>query len=129
MEAEQRIKDAEAAKIRIVATPGKMISGNNDDNLVIEQGVHQTNHLSAMAGSVDDNYLVIGAHVEPNLRQKIFRHEYIDFARLLTHDRITCEEDHRMEIVSKGGMTYFVPVADRENTMTISSFNRWEQAF
>ena len=34
-----------------------------------------------------------------------------------------------MELISKGGSTYFVLVADREVNGSISSFNRWEQAF
>ena len=40
---------------------------------------------------------------------------------------MTSQEDTRMELVSRGGSTYFVPV--NENTGTISHFGRWEQAF
>ena len=43
-------------------------------------------------------------------------------------DLIGMEEDHRMEMINKNGMTYWVPVADHETT-TIGSYAKWEQAF
>ena len=54
--------------------------------------------------------------------------EYVDFAKLIPKDKITAEEDHRMEMINKGGMSYWVPVANCETT-TISGFGKWEQAF
>ena len=48
---------------------------------------------------------------------------------LIPRERIAKEDDHCMELVSRGGSTFFVPVADRENSGVISSFNKWEQAF
>ena len=55
--------------------------------------------------------------------------EYIDFAKLLPRDRLMCEENNQMEIVCKGGLTYFVPVSDREANGQINNFFKWEQAF
>ena len=121
LEVENRIRDAEAAKMRIIATPG------NDFDIVGQPVSRENTH--AMVNSIDDQYLVIGANVDPSLRQKIFRHEYIDFAWLLPKDRVVKEDDHCMELVNKGGYTYFVPVSDRECTSSISSFSCWEQAF
>ena len=54
--------------------------------------------------------------------------EYIDFAKLLPKDRITKTDDHRLELVYKGGATFFSPVSDRELT-SINGFSKWEQAF
>ena len=34
----------------------------------------------AVRGNVDDNYLVIGSHVDQALQSKIVNHEYVDFA-------------------------------------------------
>ena len=125
------VREAEASKVRIFATPGNF---NITDNLVDkfltqtrneqEQNQTQTCHSAV----VDENYLVIGTHLDQSLVDKIVNGEYVDFARLLPKDRITREEDHRMEIVNKGGLTYFVPVSDRE-CGSISNFSRWEQAF
>ena len=77
---------------------------------------------------IDDNYVVIGAHIDQISRNKIVNHEYIDFARLIPKDKIIKDEDHCMELVSRAGMTYFVPVSDREGSV-INSFAKWEQAF
>ena len=77
---------------------------------------------------VDENYLVIGSHLDGGLQNKIINNEYVDFSKLITKDRVTRDEDHRMELISKGGQTYFVPVSDRESS-GINSFYKWEQAF
>ena len=37
-------------------------------------------------------------------------------------------EDHRFELVVKGGATFFAHISDRDST-TISNFSCWEQAF
>ena len=43
-------------------------------------------------------------------------------------DKIGQEEDHHMEIINRGGLTYWVPASDREIT-SISSYGKWKQAF
>ena len=90
------------------------------------QLINDTNTMSV--AQVDENYLLIGAHINQGLRNKIVNFEYIDFSRLLPRDRVTREDDHRMELVSRGGSTFFVSVVDREMT-SINSFTKWEQAF
>ena len=78
--------------------------------------------------AMDENYMVIGAHVDSVLQQKIIAMEYIDFARLIPKDKISRTKDHRFELVVRGGSTFFAPVSDREST-TINSFSKWEQAY
>ena len=78
---------------------------------------------------MNENYLIIGRHVDLALQQKIVNHEYVDFARLLPRGKSTSlEGDNRMELVSRGGSTFFVPVPDRETT-GVTNFQKWEQAF
>ena len=79
---------------------------------------------------VDENYLVIGAHVDPTIQQKIVNNEFIDFAKLLPKGRFegVHEDESKLELVTRGGSTYFVPAGDRKNS-SISSFAKWEQAF
>ena len=74
------------------------------------------------AAVVDENYVIIGGHLDENLRNKILNHEYVDFARLLPKDRLQREEDHRMEIVNRNGARFFVPVSDRETAGSITNF-------
>ena len=77
---------------------------------------------------VDENYSLVAAHVDQSIRDKILNGEYVDFAKLLPRDRIGWHDDNRMEMMYKDGRTYFVPASERDN-ISISSFNRWEQAF
>ena len=81
-------------------------------------------NIHQAAALVDEDYFMLGGNVDENLRNKILNHEYIDFARLLLKDLLICEEDHRMELVSRGGNTFFVPVADRETSGNINSFSK-----
>ena len=108
--AEQMLRDAEAAKARIYEVPGTFNKQNHDFVM-------------------DESYLLVGNNVQDSVRSKIINGEYVDFVKLLPHDRVSMEEDNRMEMINKGGMSYWVPIADRENTSTINGFNKWEQAF
>ena len=110
--AEQMVKEAESAKARMFGIPG------NNNMVAIKQ-----------ATIFDDDYMSIGTHLDGSIEKKIVNNEYIDFSKLLPRDRIVGEEDHRMEIVNRGRMSYFVPVSDREGNGTITSFSKWEQAF
>ena len=129
-QADQIIKDAEENKARMLATPG-----NCQINFPVIHNQLEPGQINAPlmahqhATLVDENYLVIGGHVDEALRVRIVNHEYIDFARLLPKDRLSREEDNRMELISKSGSMYFVLVADREVNGSISNFTRWEQAF
>ena len=121
-ESERVIREAEALKAWLYATPGNcsrnLSSWNNE---LANHSVHQSS-------LVDENYLVIGTHVDPNLQQKIINCEYVDFSKRISKGNMMVNEDHRMELVSKGGLTYFVPVSDCDS-IVINSFSRWEQAF
>ena len=116
------VKEAESARAQMIATPGKQArSPNFRRDSVQGAQVHRSTEL-------DEEYLVVGGHVDEALRVKIVNFEYIDFARLLLKDKILKSEDNRLELVFKNGATYFTPVFDRE-TSAITNFNRWEQAF
>ena len=53
--------------------------------------------------------------------------EYIDFARLLPHDRVIQEEDNRLPLINKGGTPYLIPA--NETPLGIASYAKWDQAF
>ena len=109
--AEKLIKEAEAAKARIYSTPGKCEEINKQFHSVI----------------VDEDYLLVASHVDSAMYNKIILGGYVDFARLIPRDRIQQEEEQRLEVVVKGGHTYWVPV--EKDSQAIVNFNRWEQAF
>ena len=130
---DQMVKEAEASKARMFATPGKMNNLTNVMNAMNPTAGNAINwpELSSdimISTLVDEEYLIIGSHIDETMQRKILNNEYIDFAKLLPRDRLVQEEDHRMELVNKGGLTFFMPVADRESG-AINSFAKWEQAF
>ena len=114
--AKEIICESEASRARILATPGNCdeFERNITNN---PQLVSATQHLSL----VDENYIVVGGYIEASLKEKIVKGEYIDFARLLPRNRGLGDE-HRLELINRGGQTYFVP-ANRE-VGTISSFHK-----
>ena len=103
--------DAKNAKARIYPKTG---NANQSENF----------KTTAM---MDEDYLVIGAHIDESMQQKIVRGEYIDFGKLLPRDKIiSSEEDNRLELVIRNGKTIWLPVSE---SVTINNFSKWEQAF
>ena len=119
---ENMVCKAEASRACILGTKGN--DSSKLENNLFNQLVIKDSYLTI----ADENYMVVGAHLDQTLHSRIVNHEYVDFAKLLPRGKVTKEEDHRMELVSKGGATYFVPVSDCENT-GISNFSKWQQAF
>ena len=70
----------------------------------------------------------MGTHVNPNLKLKIQEGQYVDLSRLLPRDKIRTEDDHRLEMINKGGLTYWIPLAEKDLS-PINSYIKWEQAF
>ena len=119
--ADQMIRDAEKSKACVFPQPGK---GNGNQPKSDKGGSLDFHQLTAR---VDDDYMVIGGHIDEALSTKIKKGDYVDFRKLLPHDQIVAEEDSRMELIFKGGKAYWVP-ATRE-VSAINSFTKWEQAF
>ena len=101
-----------------MTTPGKVNSG---DRYRVNQ---EAKGYSMLA---DDNYVIVGAHNDNSLKERILRSEYIDFARLLPKEKMSGNEG-RLELVNRGGQTYFIPVGERDGP-GINILHRWEQAF
>ena len=117
-QADKIIRGAEAAKAHVFGTPGK-------DQVLYKN----TNNCNTSAATVDENYIIVGAHLDEALIDKVKKGAYIDFAWLLPHEK-QFEEDHRLELIYKGDQTYFMPVAECEGASgRITNLHKWEQAF
>ena len=124
--ADEVIKEAEAGKARMYATPGNQICNDLIDNFLRQtRDEGQMVRELSRSALIDENYMTMGTHINKSLADKIIAGEYMDFARLLPRERIAVQDNHRMELVSRGGFTYFVSVADCE-TNTINNFSKWE---
>ena len=84
--AEEKIKEAETSKARILSTPGKQSHLLNGGFEVPVLPSHAVN-VPCQGSNVDDNYIIVGAHLETSLKDKICKREYVDFARLLPRER------------------------------------------
>ena len=73
---------------------------------------------------VDEDYLVVAAHIDDTLNCRIRAGEYVDFTRLLPWDRVQMEQDNRLQILNFNGQLSCAPV--NETNVTITSFARWE---
>ena len=121
LRANQAIREAEAAKIRMLATPGKQCYDAGEDCF---QGGTAIQHSSI----VDECYVSVGAHVDSNLSDKIKRGEYVDFVKLLPRDRLSAVQEDKLELVYKNGQMFFIPARDKD-IIGITNFHCWEQAF
>ena len=114
----------ERGKARVLEIPGMINSINNLESNNVDR---YTGDL-ILSVIVDESYSAIATHVDENLHRQIKEGCYVDFSKLLPKDRVSAEEDVRMEMVNKGGLSYWVPLSERNNS-AISSIAKWEQAF
>ena len=74
----------------------------------------------------DDMFFHVTCHIDPMLKAKIAKGEFVELERLLPRQRGAGGNDNRMNIVQRDGQTYFVPASSPNR---ISSIRKWEQAF
>ena len=115
--AERIIREAELSKALVYDTPGK------DDKKLLPLNMISDYVQDAIA---DEHYKIIGVHIDQTTKTKILNNEYVDFTKLLPRDRVSQEEDGRVQMIFKNGIPFYIPVNDYQQ---ISSFSRWEQAF
>ena len=119
----KRMHESETLKARIYDVTG---NENQIDNTLNRL---RLDHAMQGGRSMDDSYMLVASHVEDSIRAKILNHEYIDFAKLLRRDKpgMGDEDGQKMMMVNKGGLSYWVPMQDRNGN--ISSYQKWEQAY
>ena len=75
----------------------------------------------------DDAFFHITCHVNPTLRAKIEKGEYVDLEKLIPKNRFKNRKDEgHFEWVTRGGYTYLAPI---EKDSKIVGIRKWEQAF
>ena len=108
--AEKVIREAEAAKARMIEVTGRKNFYNPNHGVSAKVNLENEFVHSAM---VDENFLLVAAHVDETLRKKIEDDEYVDFAKLLPRDQVKEHNDNRFEWVIEEGHTYLAPAQDR----------------
>ena len=78
---------------------------------------------------IDEEYSLVGGHIDENLQKIIEGGGYVDFAKLLHKDRVEQENDNRLKIMTgQGGGTFLAPYSDRFLS-SVNSLSKWQQAF
>ena len=133
--ADRMVKEAEEARARVYDVTGKELLIESIDNGLTQiraecsqpkNGEHQEGNCCG----VDNDYLLVASHLDKNMRTRILNYEYVDFAKLLRKDWFgpgTKDEQRRMIMVNKGGMTFWVPAIDK--SYAINNYACWDQAF
>ena len=93
-----------------------------------QQGSHLIPNIGS--GVSDDDFFHLTCHIEPSLKHKIEKGEFVELEKLLPKDRTQFSQggakENRLEWVQRDGNTYLVS-AGRD--AKISGIRRWEQAF
>ena len=100
--AEKLMSEADANKARKASAPGKPFDWDIDLNKQFHSVL------------VDEDFLLVAAHVDTTVYNKIISGEHVDFARLIPRDRVAQEDDHRMKMIFRGGQPYWVPAHEKE---------------
>ena len=131
MQKEKEARDSEAARIILEAEKfcANVNAPKGNDLNALDFGIDQQKEMDNLRlNDNDDNFFHVTCHVEPGLRAKIERGEFIDLECLLTKDtNFKVYDEKRIELVSRGGNTFFTSVSDRE--AKINGIRKWEQAF
>ena len=77
-------------------------------------------------GLSDKNFFHVTCHIDPQLKNRIEKGEFIELDKLLPKTQSQSSEG-KMELVSRNGSTFFVP--SEGNTNKINGIRQWEQAF
>ena len=85
----------------------------------------------------DDEFFHITSQIEPSLKSKIERGEFIDLERLLPKDKFSSsirggsEELNRQlfQLIAQGTNSYLSPPDPRGNGNKINNIKKWDQAF
>ena len=125
--AQEVVRQAELAKGKNFPTPGE----TDPSNLVHFQNDQQQYNVDVCnsyvhSAMVDEHYQLVGSHVDPTVREKISKGDYVDFGKLIPRDRLQSEEEDAYRLIFKGGQQFWAPATNRT---IINSFSRWEQAF
>ena len=112
VQVEDLVRVAEASKAQIYEVPGKL--------QMIEKYLEWPDLFHSVL--VDKDYLVVGTHVDEATKRKITMGDYVDFSKLIPQNKVSAEDNHRMEIINYGGQTFWIPASDK-NTVTISNFS------
>ena len=58
---------------------------------------------------IDDQFFHVTCHIDPGLKQKIEKGEFVDLEKLLPKSRKKMQNEGKLDLVFKDGHSFFVP--------------------
>ena len=58
---------------------------------------------------IDDQFFHVTCHIDPGLKQKIEKGEFVDLEKLLPKSRKKMQSEGKLDLVFKDGHSFFVP--------------------
>ena len=123
--ADKLVREAELAKAKIYDVAGNFKTA---DQFPDNKELRQVNKALLHSLIIDEEYSLVGGHIDDGLRKMIEQGGYVNFSKLISKDRVDQQNDNRLEILNSNGSTYLAPFSDHF-VMTISSLYKWQQAF
>ena len=120
---DDQVRRSERAKASMLPPPGKEVFHVTEFNTTPAKDGNRSFQFIA---EMDEDYLIVGNHVDLAMQEIIQNDEYVDFGKLIPQDRILSEDGDRMELVVRNGKTFWTQTNE---SVTIGNFNKWEQAF
>ena len=84
--------------------------------------------MKQMKNNIDanDEFFHLTCHVEPGVRDKIEKGEFIELDKLLPRNHVDLRNEGRVDLIHKDGLTFF---RSHQNKNKINGIRKWEQAF
>ena len=124
---DQQTTKGRTVNVNMIATNAKEGDGGRIYGLKGKHCEFDMSNQFIHSAMVDENYLIVAAHVDQVTQDKIEKDQYIDLARLVPRDRIEEEEDNAMQMIVRQGKTFWKPAT--QDGVVINSLAKWEQAF
>ena len=135
---EQRVdgllREAENKRVTINDVPGEISQTFHFNNSPAGQPCYSRELVDVQnrfvhSAMVDEEYLIVAAHLDDSIIKRICEGEFVDFTKLLPRDRVLQEQDNRVQIVALQNGQLSCAQAGGGEIGAISLFQKWEQAF
>ena len=120
-ELETKMKEAREKAQRFIVEAEQFKASVN-----VPQGISDNPFYRDKEVKDDDDFFHVTCHLDPSIKSKIERGEFVDLKRLLPKQKVMGKEE-MAQLVFKDGKPFFLNTADKDRK--ISGIRRWEQAF
>ena len=130
--ANEVILEAEKFRANVVPPRGMELNRNHTTNHT-NFGLSDTQNVNQLTPNFygqmdpDDQFLHSTCHVDQNTMNSIAKTGFVEIEKLMPKRNFRPNDEKRMELVNRDGVSYFVPVTDKDSK--IDSIKKWNIGF